>query len=93
MFMKIKCLRLLPVVLVCLGFQWRTVAAGEPNGETDRAPNVVIFFIDDLGYTDLGCYGSTFHETPVIDQLARQSVRFNDFLFRKIRSVHQRVPH
>ncbi len=42
-------------------------------------PNVVMFFIDDLGYTDLGCYGSTFYETPNIDQLSKRSVRFTDF--------------
>eukprot|EP01047_Picozoa_sp_COSAG01_P114806 COSAG01_NODE_43465_length_429_cov_1.890909_1_plen_81_part_01 len=81
--MKIKLLRLLPVLLVqlflvCAVFQAPPVLAGEPNARANRAPNVVMFFIDDLGYTDLGCYGSTFHETPVIDQLASQSVRFND---------------
>lgn len=42
-------------------------------------PNIVLFFIDDLGYTDLGCYGSAFYETPVIDQLSKSSVRFTDF--------------
>jgi arylsulfatase A-like enzyme len=39
-------------------------------------PNVVFFLVDDLGWRDLGCYGSTFHETPRIDQFARGSVRF-----------------
>lgn len=42
-------------------------------------PNVVLFFIDDLGYMDLGCYGSSFYETPIIDALANQGVRFTDF--------------
>ena len=84
MSMKIKLLRLIAIVqilplLLCFGFQTRKVMSGEPNAEIDRTPNIVMFFIDDLGYTDLGCYGSTFHETPAIDQLARQSVRFNDF--------------
>ena len=40
------------------------------SGETK--PNVVIFFIDDLGYNDVGCYGSKFYETPNIDKLAQQ---------------------
>ena len=44
-----------------------------------KPPNVLLFFVDDLGYGDLGCYGSTFYETPRIDQLASQSVRFTDF--------------
>ena len=40
--------------------------------------NVVIVYIDDLGWKDLSCYGSTFYETPVIDQLATEGVRFTD---------------
>ena len=39
-------------------------------------PNVVLIVVDDLGWADLGCYGSTFHETPNIDRLAREGVRF-----------------
>ena len=38
--------------------------------------NVVIFLVDDLGYKDLGCYGSDYYETPNIDALAKDSVRF-----------------
>ncbi len=41
-----------------------------------RPPNFVFFLIDDLGWKDLGCYGSTFHETPCIDRLAAQGMRF-----------------
>ena len=40
--------------------------------------NVVIVYIDDMGWKDLSCYGSTFYETPVIDQLATNGVRFTD---------------
>jgi arylsulfatase A-like enzyme len=40
--------------------------------------NFVFFLIDDLGWTDLGCYGSTFYETPNIDKLASQGMRFTD---------------
>ncbi|MBT3198386.1 MAG: sulfatase, partial [Phycisphaerales bacterium] len=39
-------------------------------------PNVVVVFVDDLGWADLGCYGSKFHETPNIDRLAKQSAMF-----------------
>ena len=42
----------------------------------ERPPNVVFFLVDDLGWSDLGCYGSGFHETPNIDALAREGVRF-----------------
>lgn len=42
----------------------------------DPRPNFVFILIDDLGYTDLGCYGSTFYETPNIDRLAAQAMKF-----------------
>lgn len=38
-------------------------------------PNVILFLIDDLGWTDLSCYGSTFYETPHIDRLAAGGLR------------------
>ncbi len=39
-------------------------------------PNFVVFLIDDLGATDLGCYGSTFYETPNLDRLAQDGMKF-----------------
>ncbi len=53
------------------------------DGEMDRAeagnrPNVIFFLVDDLGYRDLGCYGSSFYETPAIDQLALEGMRFEN---------------
>lgn len=42
-------------------------------------PNVVIILVDDMGYSDLGCYGQTRYTTPRIDGLAREGVRFTDF--------------
>ena len=39
-------------------------------------PNIVFILADDLGYTDVGCYGSQYYETPQIDQLAAQGMRF-----------------
>ncbi|MFW6188977.1 MAG: sulfatase [Planctomycetota bacterium] len=41
-------------------------------------PNVIFILIDDMGWKDLGCYGSTFYETPNLDRLARQGMRFTD---------------
>ena len=41
-------------------------------------PNIVFILADDLGYTDLGCYGSKYYETPNIDRLAAEGVRFTD---------------
>ncbi|MCC6509646.1 MAG: sulfatase-like hydrolase/transferase, partial [Pirellulaceae bacterium] len=42
-------------------------------------PNVIIIFADDLGYGDLGCYGSPTIRTPHLDQMAAQGLRFTDF--------------
>lgn len=39
-------------------------------------PNIVFILADDLGYMDLGCYGSDLHQTPNIDRLAREGMRF-----------------
>lgn len=41
-----------------------------------KPPNIVFFLVDDLGWADLVCYGSKFHETPNIDALANSGVRF-----------------
>ncbi len=38
--------------------------------------NVVFFLIDDLGWTDLGCYGSDYYETPHVDRLAKEGMLF-----------------
>ncbi|MCP4849452.1 MAG: sulfatase [Verrucomicrobiaceae bacterium] len=46
--------------------------------EQKTKPNVVFFLVDDLGWADVGCYGSTFHETPNIDRLAREGMRFDN---------------
>ncbi|MEM7383774.1 MAG: arylsulfatase [Verrucomicrobiota bacterium] len=43
-----------------------------------EAPNIVLVMADDMGYTDIGCYGSEI-ETPVLDKLAANGVRFTQF--------------
>ncbi len=48
------------------------------NQRKRRKPNFVFILIDDLGWRDLGCYGSTFYETPNIDKLAAEGMRFTD---------------
>ncbi|SDW46885.1 sulfatase [Paenibacillus sp. CF384] len=41
-------------------------------------PNLLFILIDDMGWMDLGCYGSLFYETPNLDRLAAEGVRFTD---------------
>lgn len=65
-----RALGLTRVILVAL-----TLTAWAPNAnhaaQPDR-PNVILIVADDLGYGDLGCYGSTRNQTPHLDRLARE---------------------
>ena len=65
--------------------QWKTAgllgifagAAGACQAAAQPArPNFVFFLVDDLGRGDLGCFGSTFHETPNIDKLCSEGMKF-----------------
>jgi len=49
------------------------------NTHSQRPPNFIIIFCDDLGYGDLGCFGSKKHRTPHIDQMAKEGTRFTSF--------------
>lgn len=70
--MKRRCVHFVPVMLLLLG-------TSVPAQERSAAKvNFVFFLVDDLGWTDVGCYGSDFYETPNIDRLARQGMRFTD---------------
>ena len=53
-------------------------AANPRQNQAARLPNVVFFLVDDLGWSDVGCFGSSFYDTPNIDQLATEGVRFTD---------------
>ena len=56
-----------------------------PAAPADK-PNIIIILLDDLGYSDLGCYGGEI-DTPNIDALAENGVRFESFLqFRTVLS-------
>lgn len=45
----------------------------------ERPPNIVMFFVDNLGNGDVGCFGSKLHRTPHIDRLAADGTRFTSF--------------
>ncbi len=44
----------------------------------EKPVNIILLLVDDLGWTDLSCYGSTFYETPNIDKLASQGLKFTN---------------
>ncbi len=50
--------------------------AAQTAHAAQERPNILLILADDLGYADLGCTGSTFHQTPVLDQLARDGTLF-----------------
>ena len=58
--LRTLCLALLALVSISLG--------------ADRKPNVIILFIDDLGYGDIACFGNSFTPTPHMDSLAKEGV-------------------
>ncbi len=49
-----------------------------PPPSADQKPNILLIFVDDLGWADLSSYGSEYYETPNIDALAASGVRFTD---------------
>ena len=55
-----------------------TPSFAEPTRPPSGAPNVVIIVLDDVGFAQLGCYGSDI-ESPAIDRLAETGLRFNRF--------------
>ena len=62
-----RCLQVLASVLLC------TITLLEA-----KHPNIILLLADDLGWADLACYGNDLHETPNLDRLARQGIRFTD---------------
>jgi arylsulfatase A-like enzyme len=53
--------------------------AAPPEGHEDRRPNFIIILCDNLGYGDVGCFGSTRNRTPHLDRMAAEGMRFTSF--------------
>jgi len=60
------------IVFVFLGCQ------GSAQENTSQ-PNIVLIMADDLGYGDISCFGSDFIQTPVLDKMAAEGIKFTDF--------------
>lgn len=48
--------------------------------EKPQNPNIILIFMDDMGYGDLSCYGASQYKTPNLDRMATQGIRFTNFL-------------
>lgn len=68
----------LPVVLSLLLFISTVACVQNKPAEAERSPNFVIIMVDDMGYSDPGCYGGEIH-TPHLDFMAENGLRFNNF--------------
>lgn len=66
------------VVACCTVMALSCIAAEEAAVPT-RPPNVLFILVDDLGWTDLGCFGSKAYDTPSVDNLSKQGVTFTNF--------------
>jgi arylsulfatase A-like enzyme len=67
---------LIPALLT-LGLLLLSVSVSNAQTQqSKRPPNIVLILADDLGYGDLGCFGQTKIKTPVLDQLAKDGMRF-----------------
>jgi arylsulfatase A len=75
---KIGMLSVSLALVVTLPVSALIAAAGPAQAVESKKPNVIFFLVDDLGWSDVGCFGSTFYETPNIDKLAEQGVKFTD---------------
>jgi len=49
------------------------------NNQTAKSPNIILIMADDLGYGDISCYGSEFINTPVLDKMASEGIKFTDY--------------
>ncbi len=70
--------------MVAAGITSQMILPGCSNAQTPMSskkhkPNIIILYADDLGYGELGCYGQTMFETPVIDKMAKEGMLFTDF--------------
>ena len=65
-----------PAIFTFLAFVFLILGSCSDPGGPSGKPNFVFILVDDLGWADLGSYGSSFHETPNIDKLAGESLRF-----------------
>ena len=67
------------IAIVCLFAAFAANADPRPLDAARDKPNIVLIMADDLGYGDLSCYGSDFINTPHIDALAKNGIRFTDY--------------
>ncbi|HEV7347330.1 sulfatase [Telluribacter sp.] len=67
------------IILFITGTLTAFLTPPKSERKADR-PNVILFFMDDMGYGDLSCYGALGYQTPNLDRMAMEGTRFTNFL-------------
>ncbi len=73
------------IAAATLCFSFHSASAVEPSASssakevTGSKPNIIFIFIDDMGYSDIGCFGSTKNRTPHLDKMATEGAKFTSF--------------
>ncbi len=67
------------IVILCLIVFTNSFSQDLPSLKQNELPNVVLIFVDDMGYGDLSCFGATQYKTPNLDELAARGIRFTNF--------------
>ena len=76
--MKTRLISIRPFVFIVFAFLF-SCNRKEPKAESaNEKPNIIIIYLDDLGYGDLSAYGATLIRTPNIDRLANEGLRFTN---------------
>lgn len=86
-------MKLIQLLLVVSALQVASSALAKESdtNNNEQVPNIVFIIIDDLGRQDLSLHGSQLHETPNIDLLARQGVRFDNAYSSHARCIPSRI--
>ena len=68
-------------LLIIIAFAWGVSSCqnAEDKSKVLKKPNILLLLADDMGYGELGSYGQKVIQTPFLDRLASESVRFTDF--------------
>ena len=69
----------LSAVLMLISLLYISCNRPKQQGAIQRSPNIIIINADDLGYGDLGCYGSKLNKTPKLDEMAENGILLESF--------------